>query len=125
MDKTIAYCKSIKDSGRLFTHFKLQLGKDSYYPNCETSGNNLIFAMYHHCSLAKNQARTLESFLNENGKCRLIFATNALGVGVNFPNVRHIIHYGPPKEMEELVQKIGRAGRDSRPAFALIMYVVL
>ena len=31
MDKTIVYCKSIKDCGRLFTHFKLQLGKDSYY----------------------------------------------------------------------------------------------
>ena len=122
MDKTIVYCKSIKDCGRLFTHFKLHLGKDSYYPNCETSGNNLMFAMYHHSTLAKNQARTLESFLDENGKCRLIFATNALGMGVNFPNVRHIIHYGPPREMEELVQQIGRAGRDGRPAFALIMY---
>ena len=60
MDKTIVYYKSIKDCGRLFTHFKLHLGKDSYYPNCETSGNNLMFAMYHHSTLAKNQARTLE-----------------------------------------------------------------
>ena len=121
-DKTIVYCKSIKDCGRLFTHFKLQLGEDSYYPNCETSENNLMFAMYHHSTLAKNQAQTLESFLDENGKCRLIFATNALRMGVNFPNVCHIIHYGPPREMEELVQQIGRAGRDGRPAFSLIMY---
>ena len=39
-----------------------------------------MFAMYHHSTLVKNQARTLESFLDENGKRRLIFATNALGM---------------------------------------------
>ena len=41
---------------------------------------------------------------------------------VNFTNVRRIIHYGPPREMEELVQQIGLAGADGKPAVSLIMY---
>ncbi len=121
-DKTIVYCKSIKDCGRLFMHFKQELGSNGYPLYYEAVPHNLMFAMYHHSTLAKNQKRILESFHDANGTCRLVFATNALGMGVNFSNVRRIIHYGPPREMEELVQQIGRAGRDGKPAVALIMY---
>ncbi|KXJ20095.1 ATP-dependent DNA helicase tlh2 [Exaiptasia diaphana] len=73
-------------------------------------------------TIQRIQERTLDSFHDKNGKCRLIFATNALGMGVNFQDIRFIVHYGPPREMEELVQQIGRAGRDGKPAHALIMY---
>lgn len=122
LDKTIVYCKSIKDCGRLFMHFKGELGVDAYPHDCEMVPQNLLFAMYHHSTLAKNQERALDSFHDADGKCRLIFATNALGMGVNFPDIRRIIHYGPPREMEELLQQIGRAGRDGKPAHALITY---
>ncbi|XP_022809284.1 Bloom syndrome protein-like [Stylophora pistillata] len=121
MEKTIVYCKSIKDCGRLFMHFKVNLGNDSFHKN-KVHSKNLLFAMYHHSTLSKNQSQVLDSFLDEEGTCRLIFATNALGMGVNFPNVRHIILYGPPREMEELVQQVGRAGRDWEPATALLMF---
>ena len=51
-----------------------------------------------------------------------MFATNALGMGVNFSNVRMIIHYGPPREMKDFVQQIGRAGRDGQPSKAVLLY---
>ena len=114
-DKTIVYCKSIEECGRLFMHFKQELGNNGYPLYYEAVPHNLMFAMYHHSTLAKNKKRTLDSF-HENGTYRLVFATNALGMGVNFTNVRRIIHYGPPREMEELVQQIGCAGRDGKPA---------
>ena len=103
-------------------HFKQELGNNGYPLYYEAVPHNLMFAMYHHSTLAKNQKRTLDSFHDKNGTCRLVFATNALGMGVNFTNVRRITHYGPPREMEELVQQIGRAGRDGKPAVSLIMY---
>ena len=118
MDKTIVYCKSIKDCGRLFTHFREKLGSDSF----DVDSQQMLFGMYHHATLSKYQTRVLESFYDEHGPCRLIFATNALGMGINFKDVRHIIHYGPKREMEELVQQIGRAGRDGKPARATLMY---
>lgn len=123
MEKTIIYCKSIKDCGRLFMFFKSQLGEHGYYPeNSPMTSANLLFGMYHHSTLDKQQSRILNSFHAAEGTVRLVFATNALGMGVNFSNVRAIIHYGPPREIEDFVQQIGRAGRDGKPSKALLLY---
>ena len=122
LEKTIIYCKSIKDCGRLFTFFKNELGGNAFASGCEHSSKNLIFSMFHHSTLEKNQKRSLESFHDEEGICRLVFATNAFGMGVNFPDIRQIIHYGPRRQMEELVQQIGRAGRDGKPALAILLF---
>ena len=78
--------------------------------------------MYHHSTLDKQQSIILNSFHEDKGTVRLVFATNALGMGVNFSNVRTIIHYGPPREMEDFVQQIGRAGRDGKPSMAVLLY---
>ncbi|XP_044184760.1 Werner syndrome ATP-dependent helicase-like [Acropora millepora] len=108
MGKTIVYCKSIKDCGRLFMFFKSQLGERGYYPeDSPRTSANLLFGMYHHSTLSKQKSIILNSFHEEQGTIRLVFATNALGMGVNFSNVRTIIHYGPPREMEDFVQQIG------------------
>ena len=123
MQRTIVYCKSIKDCGRLFQLFKSELGEESYYPHDgPRSSNNLLFGMYHHTTLVKHQSRVLNSFHEEGGTCRIVFATNALGMGVNFPDVRMVINYGPPRDMEELIQEIGRSGRDGKPAQAIVLF---
>lgn len=123
MGKTIVYCKSIKDCGRLFMFFKSQLGEHGYYPeDSPRTSANLLFGMYHHSTLNKQKSIILNSFHEEQGTIRLVFATNALGMGVNFSNVRTIIHYGPPRQMEDFVQQIGRAGRDGKPSKAVLFY---
>ena len=123
MDKNIIYCKSIKDCGRLFMFFKSKLGEQGYYPeDSPKTSANLLFGMYHHSTLDKQNSTILNSFHEEKGTVRLVFATSALGMGVNFSNVRTIIHYGPPREMEDFVQQIGRAGRDGQPSKAVLLY---
>ena len=56
------------------------------------------------------------------GKARVVFATVAIGLGVNIPDVRQIVHIGPPCTLESYYLEIGRAGRDGKQARASLYY---
>lgn len=58
----------------------------------------------------------------QNGELDTILATSAFGMGINQPDVRYVIHYHLPFSMAELIQEIGRVGRDGQPAYALTLY---
>ena len=55
-------------------------------------------------------------------KTRVVFATVAIGLGVNIPDVRQIIHIGAPGTLESYYQEIGRAGRDGKQAHTSLHY---
>jgi superfamily II DNA helicase RecQ len=48
------------------------------------------------------------------GKTRVAITTSALSMGVNFPDARYVIHWGPPRNMLDYHQESGRAGRDGK-----------
>ena len=54
-------------------------------------------------------------------ECKIVIATNALGMGVNLKKIRTVIHYGPPRHIDDFIQEIGRAGRDNLPAMSILM----
>ena len=75
---------------------------------------------YHAGLSADERARNQELFLRDD--VRIMCATIAFGMGINKPNVRWVIHYDLPKNIEGYYQETGRAGRDGLPGDCLLLF---
>lgn len=73
---------------------------------------------YHGAMDSDERARIQQDFLEDN--VQIICATIAFGMGIDKPNIRWVIHYNLPKNIESYYQEIGRAGRDGEQADALL-----
>ena len=69
-----------------------------------------------------NYKDRIVSQLKSNGKVRLVVATTALSMGVNFPDIRYIINWGPARNLLDHHQEAGRAGRDGKQSDIVVIY---
>ena len=58
-----------------------------------------------------------------DGKCKILVASEELGVGINFPDIKNIIHFGLPLSKSAYVQEVGRAGRASEKVKSYVIYL--
>ncbi len=84
------------------------------------TADGIVAKPYHAGLEADERARNQELFLRD--EVHVICATIAFGMGINKPNVRYVIHYDLPKNVEGYYQETGRAGRDGLPSECLLLY---
>lgn len=80
-----------------------------------------ITAEFYHAGLS-NEAKDIRQRKWQTGECRVIVATNAFGMGIDKADVRIVIHIDLPDSPEAYFQEAGRAGRDGKKAYAVMLY---
>lgn len=98
---TIVYCPTRSQVEEIGRYLKQRL---------EEATNKIQVEMYHAGMTMEARNQTHTNFLT--GKTTVLVGTAAFGMGIDKSDTRRVIHYGPPKTVEEYYQQIGRAGRD-------------
>jgi ATP-dependent DNA helicase RecQ len=81
--------------------------------------------MYHSQTLQHVKDGIEQDMSNMNGNDRVLICTCAAGMGVNFVGISNVIHHGPPNDIDDFVQQMGRAGRDGcQPVLLFVKFSI-
>ena len=104
-ESIIIYCITRKETEKMFEFL---------------NGQKIKCGIYHSGLNIKHRDKLHRKFINN--EVEIMIATIAFGMGIDKSNVRSVIHYGIPRNIEGYYQEIGRAGRDGKIAYCYMLY---
>ena len=122
-DRYIIFCRTYNDNSEIFELLVLELANSGLLITATESGQTVrVCEKFTACSSPNTKKKIIASFTDPNGAVRIVVATVAFGMGIDSPNVRYVIHWGPPEDLESYVQESGRGGRDNNLSTATLYY---
>ena len=119
---TIVYIP-LRFCGFAYKLFEHVLGVAQYFPLGSPSiPANRLFAQFHAPRTKEMKEEILKQLCSGRSVVRVLFATVAIGMGVDIPNIPQVIHFGPPCTVKAYFQETGRAGRDGKLSVACLCY---
>ena len=116
LEQAVGLIKSLSGSGIIYAATVKSL--EALYNKLLEAGEDAI--LYHGKLSANQRKENQELFMN--GSRRVMVATNAFGMGIDKADIRFVIHYQLPANLEAYYQESGRAGRDGEPAQCVLLY---
>ena len=118
MERIIIYCRTYEICSTIYLFFKSKLWAEITEPiGAVDLARFRLLDMYTACTTSNVKETILELFCKSDSNLRIVVATIAFGMGLDCPNIRRVIHWGPSGDIE---QETGRAGRDGCPAEAVL-----
>lgn len=115
-NKLLTILKKVQGSGIVYCKTRKRTKEIS-----ELLQINNINADFYHAGLS-NETRNKKQEDWINDKTRIIVCTNAFGMGIDKPDVRLVIHFDVPDALENYYQEAGRAGRDGKKSYSVLLY---
>ncbi|WP_202080060.1 RecQ family ATP-dependent DNA helicase [Caldalkalibacillus salinus] len=104
-DAGLVYCSSRAKTEELTQYFQAQ---------------GITSIAYYHGGVNPEERRMIQEQFQQ-GELKVIFATNAFGMGINKPDIRYVIHYHFPSQLEAYVQEMGRCSRDGKSGVSIVL----
>ena len=121
--KTILFCHTYQDCSKFYMYINHFLkSHKTNPPGLPNEVEYRLITMYTRASTGQFKEAVTSLFSERSSTLRVIIATAAFGMGIDYPDIDQIIHWGSPSTVEQYAQEIGRAGREGQKAHAILMH---
>ena len=111
----------MSDMANVANYLFFKLGCEAY--NFKTADmKDCLIDIFHSMTWTESKDKFLASFKQAESVKRIVVASTALSMRVNFPDVKYVVNWGPTRTLLDYHQEAGRAGSDGSPAHSIIIY---
>ena len=120
--RLLIFCKKHDECSAMYRMLRMYMGIEfTEPPGAPHLAKYRLADMYTKCTHPQVKEDIIQSFCSLTGTTRIVIATIAFGMGLDCPDVRQVIHWGPSSDIESFIQETGRSGRDNMLSASLLL----